>query len=63
MVLLIYNNSASYSKVDSTGLVLLKSNPFLGASLDSVVANTGNLEEEWKLNLPHQNLIKLLMMF
>ena len=45
-------------------LVQPKSHPFPGASLDSVITNIDNLKT-WgvKLNVPHQNLIKVLMMF
>ena len=46
------------------GRILSKSHPFLGASFDSIVTNVDNLET-WgvEINLSHQNLIKVLMVF
>ena len=46
------------------GLILSKLHPFLRASLDSIVTNVENLES-WgvEIKCPHQNRIKVLMIF
>ena len=62
-VTLLTSQSATINLV-LPGFILSKSLPFLGASLDSIVTNVDNLET-WgvEINVPHQNLIKVLKMF